>query len=119
MVPYRGDVFTDGILPTKLMEYTALGLPTIVSRTRAIEAYFDGTMVEFFTPGDVEGLVAAIRRLANDRQRFQELVRQSDKFNHRYNWSKLGADYAALVQQLGNRGATARSKASANRLYPR
>src|SRR5438874_8438514 len=30
---YRRDVFTDGILPTKLLEYVALGIPAIVART--------------------------------------------------------------------------------------
>ena len=33
VVPYRQDVFTDEILPTKLMEYAALGIPAISART--------------------------------------------------------------------------------------
>jgi len=56
LVPYRNDVFADGILPTKLMEYVALGLPVIAARTSAIATYFDDTMVQFFQPGDVEDL---------------------------------------------------------------
>jgi glycosyltransferase involved in cell wall biosynthesis len=56
VVPYRNDVFTDGLLPTKLMEYAALGLPAIAARTTAIQAYFSDTMTEFFKPGDVDDL---------------------------------------------------------------
>ena len=52
VVPYRDDVFTDGLLPTKLMEYAAMGLPCVAARTTAIDAYFHDTMVAFFRPGD-------------------------------------------------------------------
>lgn len=67
LAPYRRDVFTDGIVPTKLMEYAALGMPAIAARTTAIEGYFKDTMVEFFTPGDVEDLARCIFRLYSDR----------------------------------------------------
>ena len=40
VVPNRNDVFTDGLLPTKLMEYAALGFPAIAARTTAIQTYF-------------------------------------------------------------------------------
>ena len=56
VVPYQNDVFTDGLLPTKLMEYAALGLPAIASRTTAIQAYFSDTNTEFFEPGNVNDL---------------------------------------------------------------
>ncbi len=41
------------------MEYTALGMPAIVARTPAIEAYFDNTMVEYFTSEAVNELAAS------------------------------------------------------------
>lgn len=98
VVPNRADVFTDGILPTKLMEYVALGVPVIAARTSAIRTYFDDTMVEFFTPGSVSELKAGILRLYHDRLRLLALAQNSDRFNEEYNWTKLGAEYVALVQ---------------------
>jgi glycosyltransferase involved in cell wall biosynthesis len=103
VVPYRRDVFTDGILPTKLMEYVALGVPVIAARTPAIATYFDETMVEFFTPGDQEDLARCIVKLCSDRERLAQLVLGADKFNQRYNWARLGAEYVALVERLGSR----------------
>ena len=101
IVPYRDDVFTDGLLPTKLMEYAALGLPAIASRTTAIESYFSDTMVEFFNPGDVDDLARCIRTLWNSPERLSELAQGSKNFKQRYNWSKVSAEYVALVERLG------------------
>ena len=100
IVPYRNDLFTDSLLPTKLMEYAALGLPAIAARTTAIEAYFKNTMAEFFEPGDVSDLVRCIRFLYHSPERLAELAEGSRKFNERYNWTRIGADYVALVERL-------------------
>lgn len=100
IVPYRDDVFTDGLLPTKLMEYAALGLPAIASRTTAIEAYFSDTMVEFFEPGDVDDLARCIRMLYKNPERLTELAQGSKKFRQRYNWPTQSAEYVRLVERL-------------------
>jgi glycosyltransferase involved in cell wall biosynthesis len=101
VVAYRNDVFTDSLLPTKLMEYAAMGMPAIAARTTAIEAVFGGTNVAFFEPGDVEDLVRCMRRLHNSPDLLAELARGSVRFNERYNWTKLGAAYASLISGLG------------------
>lgn len=103
VVPYRRDVFTDGILPTKLMEYAALGVPVIAARTPAIEAYFDATMVEFFTPDDSEDLAHCILRLHKDHTRRAMLAQNADAFNQRYDWTSQAAGYLHLVNVLGSR----------------
>ena len=102
LAPYRQDVFTDGIVPTKLMEYAALGMPAIAARTTAIEAYFADTMVEFFTPGDVDDLARCMLTLHADGERRAQLARGADKFNQRYNWAKLSGEYVALIEQLAS-----------------
>jgi glycosyltransferase involved in cell wall biosynthesis len=100
LVPYRSNIFTDGILPTKLMEYVALGLPTLAPRTPAITAYFDDTMVQFFETGNADDLAAKILALYRDEIRRQELICQSEQFIQRHNWSTQSAQYAHLVDQL-------------------
>ena len=107
VVAYRPDVFTAGILPTKLMEYAALGVPAIVARTPGIAAYFDDEMVQFFPPEDVDALAQCIRTLYHDRARLAALARNIQKFNQRYNWTAQRAEYADLVARLA---ASARRK---------
>jgi glycosyltransferase involved in cell wall biosynthesis len=100
IVPYRDGVFTGGILPTKLMEYAALGMPAIAARTPTISEYFDETMVEFFTPGDEDELAASILRLYQDRARVESLACGISTFTERYNWSSQSAVYLRLVRRL-------------------
>lgn len=100
IVPYRRDVFTDGLIPTKLMEYAALGKPAIAARTTAIQAYFKDTNVEFFEPGNVEDLVRCIKKLYYNPDRLVELACGSQKFNERYNWAIIGEAYVSLVDRL-------------------
>lgn len=101
IAPYRNDTFTDGLLPTKLMEYAALGMAAVAARTTAIERTFGGTMVAFFEPGDVDGLAACLRDLHAHPERIAALRAGSALFNERYNWPKISATYVATVDALG------------------
>lgn len=99
VVPYLDDIFTDSLMPTKLMEYAVCGIPSIVSRTTAISAYFEDEMVEFFQPGNLEDLVRAIVRLYEDSLRRKELASNIQKFNEKYNWSNQSDDYVSWVEE--------------------
>jgi glycosyltransferase involved in cell wall biosynthesis len=101
VVPYRDDVFTDGLLPTKLMEYAAVGLPSVAARTTAIERYFRDTMVEFFAPGDAEDLARVVRDLCASPAELDRLARAAEMFRNKHNWHDAGRAYVELVRSLG------------------
>lgn len=103
LVPYRRDVFTDGILPTKLMEYTALGVPAIASRTPGITDYFDESMVEFCVPESVDDLARCICRLGDNRERLNDLANNARRFNQTYNWTTQAAKYGGLIEKLAKK----------------
>lgn len=100
IVPYRNDVFTDGLLPTKLMEYAAMELPCVAARTTAIERYFAGTMVAFFEAGSADSLAEVVRDLYRSPDRIERLKAGADEFNRRHNWSTVGAAYVDTVLGL-------------------
>ncbi len=101
LVPYRKDVFTDGILPTKMMEYVVMGIPVIAARTAAISTYFDSSMVQFFTPGDANGLSNCILSLYRNQEQLSALSANADRFSEQYNWNKVASGYVESVEQLG------------------
>lgn len=102
IVAYRRDVFTDGILPTKLMEYTALHVPVIAARTPAIEAYFDETMVHYFPAENIDALCEAITYIYNHRERLEQLSTESNRFNEKYTWENISKEYLGLVNKLAS-----------------
>lgn len=107
VVPYRRDIFTDGILPTKLMEYMALGMPALVARTPCIDHYFDDTEVEFFTPEDEADLGHHLSILYHDPERVRILAQNTSNFNQKYNWANQGEKYVMLVNRLALSAAAA------------
>jgi glycosyltransferase involved in cell wall biosynthesis len=100
IVPYRNDVFTGGILPTKLMEYAALGIPTIVARTSCISKYFDENMVAYFEPGNVDELADNILKLSVEKNQLIVLANNIKIFNERYNWKDHQEKYVQIIQDL-------------------
>jgi glycosyltransferase involved in cell wall biosynthesis len=103
IVANRDDVFTDGLLPAKLLEYVALGTPVIAARTSTIAEYFDDEMVRFFTPGDVDALAEAILELHNDRARLTRFAEKAERFNADHGWQDVASSYVATVRALSAR----------------
>jgi len=105
VVPNLSNPFTDYVLPTKLMEYAAIGVPAVVARTPVVSQYFDDEMVAYFTPGDAHDLARHIDALAHDPARRRALARNAhQRFTQRYNWTAIKQGYYALVDSLCRTG---------------
>jgi glycosyltransferase involved in cell wall biosynthesis len=104
IVPYRDDLFTDGLVPTKLLEYAAMALPCVAARTTAVQTTFGDSVAAYFAPGDLDDLVHAIRALWEQPAARERLESGSRRFTRRHNWAQEGRDYTALVTGLGDPG---------------
>jgi len=102
IVPNRADIFTDGLLPTKLLEYVAVGTPVLAARTRGIAAEFDDASVAFFAPGDAESLADCLRSLHRERGRLNELSQAASGFAGRHQWTAEADAYCSLVRTAGS-----------------
>jgi glycosyltransferase involved in cell wall biosynthesis len=100
VVPNHNDIFTGDLLPTKMMEYVALDIPIIASRTRVISQYFDEDMVQFFAPGDPYSLAESIIHLYHHNDRLKDLKMNSKRFSNKYNWPSISKEYVGLVERL-------------------
>lgn len=101
VVANRRDAFTDLVVPTKLMEYVALGLPAVVARTPAVEAYFDEQMVAYFCPGDPTDLARVLGGLMAEPVRRARLTACAGaRFQAHHDGTAEAARYVALVETL-------------------
>lgn len=100
IVPIVDNAFTRYMLPVKLLEYVALGIPVICASTTTIRAYFDETMVLFFRSEDEEELAAKIVALRADPELRRRLVDGADRFLEHHSWERERDRYCALVEAL-------------------
>lgn len=101
VVSNRRDAFMDLVVPTKLMEYAALGIPAVVARTTAVERYFGDDMVRYFAPGDAEDLAAALAGLMCDAGARRRLADAAERgFCGRHGWPDMAARYLDLIETL-------------------
>ncbi|NNE45007.1 MAG: glycosyltransferase family 4 protein [Gemmatimonadetes bacterium] len=100
VIPTRAEISTRYMLPTKLVEYAALGIPAVVAPTHTIRYYFDEEQVAFFEPGDDASLAEEIRKLHADPERRARLARNSGRFLDQYHWDEHKKVYFDLVDRL-------------------
>jgi glycosyltransferase involved in cell wall biosynthesis len=100
VVGNRSGVATDLMLPVKLMEYVALGIPTIVPRLRTIEYYFSDDMVRYFEPENVESLAKAMCDLYAQPDLRREQATRAVAFLDRWGWHRQGGELVEFYREL-------------------
>jgi glycosyltransferase involved in cell wall biosynthesis len=90
----------DLMLSNKLMEYVALGIPVVAARWPTYERYFPDAAVEYFSPGKVDELVAAVLRLYRDPKRCRAQALHATALYARYRWSVQLEAYLAVYRDL-------------------
>jgi glycosyltransferase involved in cell wall biosynthesis len=91
------------MLPNKLFEYIALGIPTIASALLAMKAYFDDKSVMFFEPGNEKDLARCILELYQNPAKRKSLVTNASKIYEKYQWSKMKKQYLKAYEDLTKR----------------
>lgn len=111
VVPKRASsAFGTEAASTKIMEFMAMGIPVIVSRTKIDSLYHDDSRVEFFESENISQLAAAIVRLSQDVERREELIRGGFKYVQENNWTIRKWDYLKLLDELATPPHAADSK---------
>lgn len=96
----RKGAATELMLPVKLLEYIALGIPVVAPRLKCIQHYFSDCMVTFFDPEDVVSMAAAMLALYQDPARRQEQARQARAFFEHYGWEHHKQDLIRMYDNL-------------------
>jgi glycosyltransferase involved in cell wall biosynthesis len=100
VVPKRTDSFGNEAFSTKIMEFMAMGVPVIASRTRIDQYYFNDELVEFFHSGNAEDLAEKILALMRNQSKRTTLRENALSFIAANNWDVRKDEYLSLVDRL-------------------
>ena len=96
IIPNKRSAASELMLPVKMMEYVALGIPVVAPRLTAIKYYFTDDMVYFFDPNDIDSLVSAIRAAYSSEADRNKKSERAMEFIHQYGWETHKKDFLAL-----------------------
>lgn len=95
----------------KMFEYLSIGKPAVVSRSRALEDYFDDSCVAYFDNNDPAELARVVLDLHRRPERRAAMARNAAEVYDRLKWSNQAGDYCRLLEGLA--GPTSDLRATA------
>jgi glycosyltransferase involved in cell wall biosynthesis len=105
IVPKRASSeFGNEAASTKIMEFMALGVPIIASRTKIDTYYHNDSRIRFFESENEADLARAIIELHNDPQLRAKLATNASVYVEQNNWKQEGQEYLKLVTSLASKG---------------
>jgi glycosyltransferase involved in cell wall biosynthesis len=100
LVPSLAEPYLQYSLSTKLLEYAAMGVPTIASDLATVRAHFTDEAVRYVPGGDADALADAIRELAADPAGAARLGAEAHRQAAAYAWNRQATTYVAIVERL-------------------
>jgi glycosyltransferase involved in cell wall biosynthesis len=108
VVPKRKNSFGNEAFSTKIMEFMAMNVPVVASRTHIDEYYFAEQMVQFFDSDSAEDLANKVFDLMQNPDRRNALCESSSIFIAHNNWDVKKHEYLCLVDRFIPRTSTQR-----------
>ena len=105
--PKRDGIYSGETLSVKAMEYLAMEMPLIISKTKISQLYFDDSMVVFFKPDDENDLAERIIELYRSYpSKSRQMNRNAKRFIQNYSWGKYKNKYFELIDNLAGDAIT-------------
>ena len=100
LVPSLPEPYLEYSLSTKLLEYAAMGVPTIASDLATFRHHFTGGALRFVPGGDPEALARAIEALADDLPGTVAMGIEARRQVAAYDWEVQKARYLEIIGRL-------------------
>jgi glycosyltransferase involved in cell wall biosynthesis len=100
VAPNALDVWTADVLPTKLLEYAVMGIPSISFRNPVVSRYFPDDAVTYVDPADRETLAAAMLALARDPERARKQAERATEVMAELAWARQKEIYLGVVDRM-------------------
>jgi len=100
IVPKRAVAFGNEAFSTKIYEFMAVGIPTIVSRTMIDEYYFNDEQVKFFESENENDLASSMLLLIKNPAIREKIVSNASELIKQNNWSVKSKIYMDIISSL-------------------
>lgn len=102
VVANRHDGFGRLVLSTKFMEYLALGIPAVITRTEGLTDYFDPGPLYTVDHATPEAFAGRLREVLADPAAAAARTRRARRFFDEHHWAAEAERYLALVDRLAS-----------------
>lgn len=101
VIPTRHEISTDYMLPTKLLEYLAFGIPSVFTPTKTVRHYFGDDHPLFIVDPTPEETAAKIRWVRDNYTEAKRLTAElQESWYSQYYWPEHKQGYLRLLAQL-------------------
>jgi glycosyltransferase involved in cell wall biosynthesis len=92
--------FGNEALSTKILEFMALGVPVIASKTKIHARYYEDSIIQYYENDNEAELARQILRLKNDPELRHRLVANAKLYIDENNWTVRQHEYLQLMDSL-------------------
>ncbi|OGF99134.1 hypothetical protein A2Y99_02880 [Candidatus Gottesmanbacteria bacterium RBG_13_37_7] len=94
--------FTESIMPVKLLEFIAMEIPVIATKTKILVQYFSDKMLYFLRENSPEEISQVIYSFYKNKRLRMSLSKNAKIFLKKYNWKNEEIKYQKLIDYLIN-----------------
>jgi glycosyltransferase involved in cell wall biosynthesis len=92
--------FGNEALSTKILEFMALGVPIVASRTTIHAYYYDDSIIRYYDHDDAAQLAECILQMKRDPESYAQMARRAAVYAAENNWQAKKGEYLQLVDSL-------------------
>lgn len=101
LVPCRRDPFVDKVmLPVRLLEYVAMGLPSLVTAVGTVQSYFSAEEVAYVAPDDPVAMANRIVELYRNPNLRARMVQNARRAFRSLEWPRMKQRYFRTIDRL-------------------
>jgi len=100
IVPTKDTNFSKDTISMKSLEYMSLGIPIVISKTKAHRFYFNNSMVKFFEPENEDELAMSVIFLYQNKEERKRLIKNAHSFMRNHGWHQSKKVYFQIVDNL-------------------
>ena len=100
LVTYIQSDATDLMLPLKLMEYMAVGIPALTVINKPIKYYFKTDELAYYESNNLESFTRELLNLIKSPPELGRLQKKTEIVNQRLNWENEQKNYINEIQKL-------------------